>query len=139
MHLCTLVLMTCIGFSSFRSEFITGIFALTVFPDDSPVSSRIPTDPDLEKRLWGMYAARCVHAWMHGEKGHKDVVVSHFAPRFSSFFVTDRLWSRMRLCTLRVLRAPYSAPYCKDIFSKESVWLAVASEYCAPCWHFGQA
>ncbi|XP_026189928.1 uncharacterized protein LOC34618997 [Cyclospora cayetanensis] len=43
---------------------------------DSPVSSRIPGDPDLEDKLWGIYAARCVHAWMHGEKGSKDVVVA---------------------------------------------------------------
>lgn len=44
--------------------------------EDSPVSAHLPEDPDLEKRLWGMYSSRCVHAWLHGEKGHKGVVVS---------------------------------------------------------------
>ncbi|CDJ48374.1 subtilisin-like protease TgSUB2, putative [Eimeria brunetti] len=44
--------------------------------DDSPVAARLPQDPDLEKRLWGMYSTRCVHAWLHGEKGHKEVVVA---------------------------------------------------------------
>ncbi|CDJ36074.1 subtilisin-like protease TgSUB2, putative [Eimeria mitis] len=43
---------------------------------DSPVAANLPQDPDLEKRLWGMYSARCVHAWLHGEKGHKEVVVA---------------------------------------------------------------
>ncbi|CDI86272.1 subtilisin-like protease TgSUB2, putative [Eimeria praecox] len=44
--------------------------------DDSPVAAHLPEDPDLEERLWGMYSAHCTHAWLHGEKGHREVVVA---------------------------------------------------------------
>ncbi|KAL8438014.1 hypothetical protein Efla_003554 [Eimeria flavescens] len=43
---------------------------------ESPLASRLPRDPELESKLWGLFAAKCVHAWLHGEQGHKDVVVA---------------------------------------------------------------
>ncbi|KAL8431299.1 hypothetical protein ACSSS7_005384 [Eimeria intestinalis] len=57
----------CSAEATARSHLISGA---------SPLATRIPRDPDLERRLWGLYAAKCVHAWLHGEMGHKDVVVA---------------------------------------------------------------
>ncbi|KAL8270567.1 hypothetical protein Esti_005538 [Eimeria stiedai] len=58
---------TCSAEATARSHLISG---------SSPLATRIPRDPDLQRRLWGLFAIKCVHAWLHGEMGHKDVVVA---------------------------------------------------------------
>lgn len=71
-----LIRMRCPQCRLLHSAIGTGVCG---FAGDSPVASRIPKDPDLESKLWGLYAAKCVQAWMHGEKGHKDITVSSLA------------------------------------------------------------
>lgn len=59
------------------------------------MAPKVPSDPAVEEKLWGLYAAKCVHAWMHGEQGHKSVVVSGFC---SQTHTAEQHQSKLLLC-----------------------------------------